>query len=199
MKQFAKSLTLILVACTISIPLSTLAGRVLKVGQEYDVTGNIELRSGPGEEHSKKINQKASKLLKETQYLSVDESTTVSILRVQGNWAEIQVVEPPYLRDSHKGWIPVSYIKTGAATKKLDGWIKQSCIVYRSKSTQSEYIGYLSKPASVAVADDGSGWLKLIHGPVMNTKSGKFLELNEIGGNAYIEGKNFSTLPPYEW
>ncbi len=124
--------------------------------------------------------------------MSVDSSTTIKVLSLKNNWAEIQVTEPDWLSNSHQGWIPIDYIEKGKASQKKEGWIKHTCKVYQSKSIKSKVIGYLPKPASIGVADDKSGWLKLIHAPVKHIKTHKYLTLKEMK-EAYIKNENFST------
>ena len=81
------------------------------VGATFDVVRSVELRDGPGEKHEKKINQKASDVLRRLDYMSVDSSTTVKVLELKGDWAEVQIVEPTPLASTHRGWIPVNALK----------------------------------------------------------------------------------------
>jgi len=166
--------------------------------EEFDIVRSCELRSGPGNEYERKINQKASDRLGELHYLSVDTSVTVKILQTQGDWAEIQVTQPDFLRDSHRGWVPRDVIKGGAATKKLDGWIRHTCRVYPTPDKSTKPVGYLSPPCSVGVADDGSGWLRLLHGPVKSETTDEFLDISFDPG-LYIEKSNFTTELPANW
>src|SRR3989337_1241552 len=170
----------------------------IKIGERYDVLGSAVLRSGPGEKFDKKINKKATEMLGKKEYLSVDESTTIRVLKIENKWVEIQVEEPNWLSESHIGWIPIKKIRVGASTKKLEGWIKQNCLVYKGKNGNNP-IGTLAKPASVGVADDGSGWLKIIHGPVTTLSQDKYLTTNKVGEDAYIESNNFTTDMPAKW
>lgn len=172
---------------------------VVEASQEYDIREEYELRSGPGADHPRKINQKASDMLGEIHYLSVDPSVTIKILAIQGDWAELQVTQPEHLRSSHIGWIPKTAINYDLATNKLDGWIRYACHVYRSPSASGEPVGYLSSPASVGVADDGSGWLKLIHGPIKDATTKDFLENPNFEDGLYIERDKFTTEIPINW
>ena len=133
----------------------------ITIGSTYDIVRSIDLRDGPGEKHPKKINQKASDVLRRVEYLSVDASTTVKLLDVKGEWAEIQVTEPAFLADTHRGWIPLSAIKRGKATRKLEGWVEHTCLVYAKKDTKSQAIGFLPQRGAVSVVDDGDGWLEI--------------------------------------
>ena len=166
--------------------------------QEHDIVKSYQLRSGPGTEHDRKINQKASDKLGEIHYLSVDTSTTVKILQSQGDWVEIQVTQPDFLRDSHRGWVPRDAIKDGPSTNKLDGWIRYTCRVYPSPDKSSKPIGYLSPPSSVGVADDGSDWLRLMHGPVKDESTDEFVDI-EFDPGLYIEKSKFTTELPANW
>jgi hypothetical protein len=66
---------------------------------------DITIRTGPGEEFPKLINQKATEALNETQYCTVDQSVKFKVLDRKGVWTKIGVVEPEWLSDSHIGWI----------------------------------------------------------------------------------------------
>ena len=166
--------------------------------QEYDIVKSYQLRSGPGKEHDRKINQKASDKLGEIHYLSIDTSTTVQILQSQGDWVEIQVTQPDFLRDSHRGWVPKDAIKDGQSTNKRDGWIRYTCRVYPLPDKSSKPIGYLSPPSSVGVADDGSNWLRLLHGPVKHETTDEFVDIKFDPG-LYIEKSKFTTELPAKW
>lgn len=170
----------------------------IKIGERYDILGSTVLRSGPGENFEKKINKKATEMIGKKEYLSIDESTTVRVLKVEKGWAEIQVEEPEWLRESHIGWIRINKIRLGESTKKLEGWIRHKCLVYRGKN-ENNPIGTLAKPASVGVADDGSGWLKIIHAPVRTLSKEKYLSQEEVGDDAYIKASDFTTEMPGKW
>ena len=71
---------------------------------------NIPLRVGPGENFDKLINEKATKILKETQYLQVDYTVKVKIEETKNDWSKIRVVEPEHLSNTHIGWIPSKYV-----------------------------------------------------------------------------------------
>lgn len=174
-------------------------GGGLQPGREYDITRKAELREGPGEGYAKRINQKASDVLKTILYMSVDNSVTVRLLQVKGTWSEVQITQPHWLAATHRGWIPVDCIQGGAASAKLEGWIKHRCRVYHAKSTTSKVVGYLASPASVGVSDDGSGWLRLIHGPIKVEGADRFLDNPDFEAGLYIEAANFTSEIPSKW
>ena len=174
-------------------------GGGLQPGREYDITRKAELREGPGEDYAKRINQKASDVLKTIHYMSVDNSVTVRLLQVKGIWAEVQITQPHWLAATHRGWIPLDCIQGGAASAKLEGWIKHTCRVYQAKSTTSKVVGYLAPPASVGVSNDGSGWLRLIHGPIKIEGADRFLENPDFEAGLYIEAANFTSVIPSKW
>jgi len=171
----------------------------LQPGREYDITKEAELREGPGENYAKKINQKASDVLKTIQYMSVDTSVTIKLLQVKDQWAEVQITQPEYLAATHRGWIPKDRIHGGESSAKLDGWIRHTCRVYKGKSTASKAVGFLSPPAAVGVADDGSGWLRVIHGPIKVEGTDRFLDNPDFDAGLYIEAANFTTTIPGKW
>ena len=175
------------------------AGAKSETHQEYDVLESYELRSDPSADSPRIVNQKASDMLGETHYMSIDPSVTVRVLSTEGDWAEIQVTQPEHLRDSHQGWVPKSVINYGSSTDKLDGWIRYTSQVYDAPSTSGTPVGYLSPPAAVGVADDGSGWLRLIHGPIKSEANNEFLEAPDFDDGLYIEKSNFTTELPSQW
>jgi len=135
--------------------------------------------------------------------MSVDSSTTVKVLNVNGDWAEIQVIEPTSLAD-HRGWIPLSAIQRGKATHKRDGWISHICFVYSAKDTKSKRIGYLARGAAIEIADDGSGWLEIptwfrAIAPVIDLKTNDFLDEALMKRPMYFEASNFTETPPRFW
>jgi hypothetical protein len=165
----------------------------------FDVINSYELRSGPGSEHPRIVNTNASDQLDEIHYLSVDSSVTVQIIATQGEWAEIQVTQPEFLRTTHRGWLPKRVLKDGPATEKLDGWIRRTCRVYPARDKAVKPVGYLSAPSSVGVADDGSPWLRLIHGPIKSEVTNTFIENLAFEDGLYIESSNFTTELPANW
>jgi len=154
------------------------------------------LREGPGASYARKINQKASDFLGTIQYMAVDTSVTIKLLQVKDRWAEVQITQPEHLAATHRGWIPKEHIQGGASSAKLGGWIQHTCRVYKGKSTTSKVAGFLAPPAAVGVADDGNGWLRLVHGPVKPEGSNRFLGSADFDAGLYIEAPNFTTTKP---
>jgi hypothetical protein len=77
----------------------------------YTLTENgIILRAGPGEQYEKIINEKASQIIKDTEYAEVDKSVLVDIEEVNQQWSKIRVVRPDWLTDSHVGWVQTKYL-----------------------------------------------------------------------------------------
>jgi hypothetical protein len=66
---------------------------------------DINLRTGPGTEYDRVVNHKATDIIGSTQYASIDSSTRVLEECRQGEWSWIRVIEPEWLRDSHRGWV----------------------------------------------------------------------------------------------
>ena len=90
--------------------------------KSYNIDGEeIFIRTGPGNNYNKIINTKATEALNETHYLTLDNSCKVVIEEENGEWARIRVVDPYWLGDSHKGWVPLKNIrKTEKVLPKLD-------------------------------------------------------------------------------
>jgi len=192
-------LQLVAVALVCALAASAQTSPEIVVGATFDVARSVELRDGPGEKHDKKINQKASDVLRRLEYMSVDSSTTVKVLDLKGDWAEVQVVEPTHLTDTHRGWIPVSALKRGKATRKRDGWLTNTCFVYAAKDTKSKRVGYITQGAAVSVVDDGSGWLELPAwgiNPVKGVETHDFLSDAQMKRSLYIEASKFTETPP---
>ena len=88
-----------------------------KTGITYKVNGSeINVRKGPGTSFNKIINQKATRILKSTHYITVDKSVTVVEECSQGTWSKIRVTDPGYLSQSHRGWIASKFLRG----KKVD-------------------------------------------------------------------------------
>jgi hypothetical protein len=79
----------------------------IRTGQTRLGTGSdIYIRTGPRENADKIINEKATRILKRTEYISIDHSVKVYEECTQAGWSKISVIEPDWLRESHKGWVP---------------------------------------------------------------------------------------------
>lgn len=66
------------------------------------------LRTSPSESGAEIVNQKASEALHSTQYAGIDTSTKVMEVCRKGGWSYVELVEPEWLRTTHKGWVPTS-------------------------------------------------------------------------------------------
>lgn len=92
-------------------------GESSKTGKSYKVNGTgISVRSGPGTSYDKLVNEKATRILKTTQYITIDNSVTVYEECSQGGWSKIHVTDPDYLSQSHRGWVSSKFLRG----KKLD-------------------------------------------------------------------------------
>ena len=52
------------------------------------------------------MNEKATAALGSTQYLTIDNSTTVKEECNESGWSNVGVTDPEWLKDSHIGWVP---------------------------------------------------------------------------------------------
>ena len=85
---------------------STQSGQTLKVnGSE------VVLHSAPNAKSKKLINQKATEILKTTQYLKIDNTVTVVEECTQGGWSRVRVTEPEWLQNSHIGLVENSSLR----------------------------------------------------------------------------------------
>ena len=86
-------------------------------GKIYKVIGSdINVRKGPGVNFSKIINKKATQIIQETIYVTIDDTVKVFEECSEGKWSKIYVSEPSYLRDSHRGWVASKFLRN----KKVD-------------------------------------------------------------------------------
>lgn len=83
-----------------------------KTGKSFKVNGtDITVRTGPGKTFDKVINEKASRILNTTVYITIDKSVTVHEECSQNGWSKIYVTEPDYLTDSHQGWVLSKFLR----------------------------------------------------------------------------------------
>lgn len=83
-------------------------------GIKYNVIGSgIKIRKGPNESSDQIINQKATSILNRTEYITIDDTTTVFEECMKGEWSWIRVVEPEWLQDSHRGWVMSKFLDKG--------------------------------------------------------------------------------------
>lgn len=83
---------------------------------------DIAIRTGPGKQFDKIVNQKATNVLGSTHYLTVDYSCVVEEKEISDKWSRIIVVDPSWLTESHKGWIETKYlIKTEKTLPQTKG------------------------------------------------------------------------------
>lgn len=85
---------------------STKSGKILRVNGS-----DIVLRSAPNAKSEKLINQKATEILKTTQYLTIDNTVTVVEECIQSKWSRVRVKEPDWLQSSHIGWVQSSSLR----------------------------------------------------------------------------------------
>lgn len=94
-----------------------------KTGKTYKVNGSdINVRSGPGTNYDKIINQKASSILKKNIYVTIDNTVTVFEECTQGEWSKVKVTDPDWLSKSHRGWVLSKFLRkkqTDASGKEV--------------------------------------------------------------------------------
>jgi hypothetical protein len=77
----------------------------------YGIKGeDILIREGPGKQYPKIVNQKATDILKELEYIQVDNSCKVLVEETKDGWSKIRVVEPDWLNETHIGWIKSEFV-----------------------------------------------------------------------------------------
>lgn len=115
-------------------------------GKKYNVIGSaINVRNGPGESFDKIINKKATSILKTTQYISIDDTTTVFEECTKGGWSWIRVIEPDWLQDSYKGWVATKFLAKGQD-------ISGDNYVEKISSSRAGELGFLPENACLFLA-----------------------------------------------
>lgn len=83
------------------------------VCENDDITGNvhavngsiINIRQGPGREFDRVVDEDASDKKGSTQYAKVSKGHIVRVNCQKGQWSQINVLSPDWLRQSHRGWV----------------------------------------------------------------------------------------------
>lgn len=84
----------------------------VKSGQSFSVIGQgIPILAAPNADAEKLVNEKASQVMHSTEYMTVDNSTTVTEECTKGGWSRVYVTDPEWLRETHVGWIPSSSLR----------------------------------------------------------------------------------------
>lgn len=83
-----------------------------KSDQTLRVNGSdVALHSSPNIKSEKVISQKATQILKSTQYLTIGNTDTVIEECTQASWSKVRVTEPDSLGDYHIGWVASSSLR----------------------------------------------------------------------------------------
>ena len=83
-------------------------------GKQYNIIGSgINVRKGPGVGYDKIVNQKATDILKSTEYISISDTTVVFEECSKGEWSWIRVLHPDWLQNSHRGWVLSKFLDKG--------------------------------------------------------------------------------------
>lgn len=89
-----------------------------KSGQTLGVIGSgIALRSAPSAKSEQLINEKATQILKASQFLKIDNTVTVVEECTQAEWSRVRVKEPNWLKNSHVGWVQSSALREQKKTR----------------------------------------------------------------------------------
>ena len=102
---------------TLAADLQSCGSTSNKTGQTYKVNGSgINVWAGPGTSFDRIVNQKATRIMGKTHYVTIDNSVTVFEECSQGEWSRIHVTDPDYLSQSHRGWVESKVLRG----KKVD-------------------------------------------------------------------------------
>lgn len=85
-------------------------GGGIATGDEVTVSKMLDLRETPSASGKKIVNEKATEILRTTQYHGVDQTTRLTELCRQKSWSKIRIVEPDWLNHV-VGWVPVSALR----------------------------------------------------------------------------------------
>ncbi len=108
---------LLFLEATLAEDLQSCGSTSQKTGKSYKVNGSgINVWTGPGTSFDRIVNQKATRIMEKTHYVTIDNSVTVFEECSQGKWSKIRVTDPDYLSQSHRGWV-LSKVLRG---KKVD-------------------------------------------------------------------------------
>lgn len=111
----------------------------LVFGEIYKIEGSqIVLRTGPGDDFEKLINEKVSGLINEIHYANVDGSTKIKLLNLKNGWAKVQVVEPEWLKETHIGWIPIKHVVEKQLNEILFEEINKNFLIYLLESIKNK-------------------------------------------------------------
>lgn len=155
----------------------------------YGIQGDgIEIYTGPGKTFSKLVNEKATEVLKKTQYATVDHSVKVTQDSIIGDWSKISVVDPEWLSNSHHGWILTKNIITDETESKKE----VNKIVKIEKFQNPENLSAILSENGIGQLNqwkkDYMGWISLsFYFPIGEQSSVNGMENNLA---YYLESKN---------
>jgi hypothetical protein len=79
-----------------------------RIGRTAIPLAEAELRTEPSSNAPRIVNAKASAATGRTRYALIDQSTKVVEVCRKGDWSYVELTEPEWLRDTHRGWVPTS-------------------------------------------------------------------------------------------
>jgi hypothetical protein len=78
----------------------------------------VELRAGPGEQHERLLNERASKAFGTRMYLELDSSAQVRRTCEAGAWSYVQAQN--YLTETHRGWVQTRHLVSAEMPRTVD-------------------------------------------------------------------------------
>ncbi|MCH7958761.1 MAG: SH3 domain-containing protein [Candidatus Hydrogenedentes bacterium] len=156
-------LALVCLSRTTYADIQPCANETEKSGKEYNVLGDsISVREGPGTNFKRIVNQKATRILKETIYVTIDSSARVLEECTSGEWSNIRVVQPEWLRDAHRGWVLSKFLDKAQSKKSGDErvvYVVSEFAEERSApNTSAEVINRSYRGQSLTVYESVNGW-----------------------------------------
>lgn len=80
------------------------------------------LRFSPNIKATKIVNKKASEVMHKTEYAQIDPSTKVREVCKRNGWSYVELTDPVWLIETHKGWVPsnvLNEIKISSNGKRI--------------------------------------------------------------------------------
>lgn len=114
-------------------------GSVYTGAQFYVIGTGHELRDGPGKNYKKIVNEKATSMSTKTQYVSIDDSTTVYEECTNEGWSWVRVIKPDWLQESHRGWVETKYIDKATSSENGNKYAGKIPTYVLTPYTSKEY------------------------------------------------------------
>jgi len=104
-------------------------------GKRYHVIGRAEIHENPTKDSAKRVNHKLSNAIGERRYLAIDDTTEIQEDCTKEGWSWIRVLEPDWLQNSHRGWVPSNVLlKSNISELSIENRISKTALLPYTKS-----------------------------------------------------------------